>query len=113
MLVETFTRQKARDPSLRALGRRVTMVVHPEWEKGQLAGENPMLIRLKNGTSYQHTCVTAHGDATDPLTRAEVIRKFHDSVHGLLSPAVERRVSELLVDLESMRDVAPLLRELT
>lgn len=113
MLVETFTREKAHDPALRALGERVKMIVHPDWEKGQLAGQNPMVVRLKNGTTYQHSCITAHGDSVDPLTRAEVIKKFHDSVQGLLPATAEQRVGELITDLESVADVAPMLQQLT
>ena len=113
MLVETFTRERAHEPRLRALGSRVKMQVQPDWDSGQLAGENPIVVRMKNGATFRHVCIKAHGDASDPLTRAEVMQKFHDSVAGLLPEANEERATALLSGLESVPDVGNVLQLLT
>ena len=89
------------------------IVINAEWDKGQLAGVNPITIHLKGGATHRHSCAQAHGDATDPLTRSEVIGKFHDSVDGLVPETVEREVAALLTSLESVPDVAPMLQQLT
>jgi hypothetical protein len=49
------------------------------------------------------------GDGTRPLTREEIIAKFHEARAGVLSDSVADQVLEGLTDLGSVDDVRPLL----
>lgn len=109
MLFETFSDEKVRDARLIELGRRVQMIVHEDWPRGQLDGTNPVTIRMKDGTSHFIDCIRAHGDSSDPLTPAEVIQKFRDSTTGRLSEGSIEKVAAMVSSLESVDDVSPIL----
>lgn len=113
MMFETFSDEKVRDPKLLALGARVNMVVHEDWPDGQLEGTNPVTILMKGGQRYFVDCAGAHGDASDPLTSAEVIQKFRDSTVGRLTGGRIETVAGMISALETESDVSPLMNLLT
>jgi 2-methylcitrate dehydratase PrpD len=113
MLFETFTDEKIKDPALLALGKRLNVRVHNDWPDGQLAGTNPVTVRMKSGKSHSIDCVRAHGDPEDPLTPAEVIQKFRDSTVGLMPEADIQKAVSLLSSLETLTEVASIQQMLT
>ena len=113
MFFDTFTTEKVHDPKLTAHRHKVRMTIHPEWGLDQLGETNVVTIRMKDGAVYERTCFTAHGDPSDPLSRDEVVRRYHDCANGLMSAAVLDRAAEMLCDLDQLNDVSRLMSLLT
>ncbi len=113
MFFDTFTMEKAHDLKLMAHRHKVKLIIHPEWGTDQLGQKNTLTIRMKDGAVYERTCFTAHGDPSDPLTRDEVVRRYHACADGLLDPAALDAVGDLLCDLEHVDDVSRIMDRLT
>lgn len=113
MDVQTFSAAKLDDPDIVAQRGKVRMIVHDAWGDDQLGKEDILTIRLADGTEYRAICTIAHGDAEDPLTRAETVAKFGACADGILPPAILDAAVAILVDLEKAPSVAPLLVSLT
>ena len=113
MFFDTFTTEKVRDPRLTAHRGKVRMTVHPEWGLDQLGEKNIVTVRMKNGAVHERTCFTAHGDPVDPLTREEVVGRYHACAQGLMKDAKLDEVADLLSALEHVDDVSILMQLLT
>jgi 2-methylcitrate dehydratase PrpD len=90
-----------RRPQAQDLMKRVTYVpVTPE--AGQITLESRVVLRLTNGDEFAETVNQSHGTPGDPLTREELLGKFHECAQTTL-PAPERdRVIELCGQLDSL-----------
>jgi len=113
MFFDSFTTEKVHDPRLTAHRHKVRLTVHPEWGLDQLGEKNIVTIRTKDGAVYERTCFTAHGDPSDPLTRDEVVSRYHACAQGLMDKAVLDEAAEMLCGLERVEDVSRLMHLLT
>jgi len=113
MFFDTFTAEKIRDPALTAHRNKVKMTLHPEWGIDQLGEKNTVAIRMLDGSVHERTCFTAHGDPSDPLTRDEVVARYHACADGLMEPALLDEAAGMLCALEEVGDVSRLMALLT
>jgi 2-methylcitrate dehydratase PrpD len=90
-------------PEARALMQRV--VIKHRVEPG-LASR--VVVKLRSGETFEETVLKAHGNPADPLTRDEVVGKFHECAEALV-PLAQR---EQLIDLCDRLDQIENVREL-
>ncbi len=107
--VEHFTRRYLESPRIRAVMRKVEVVVDesisaafPEkWScRVDLIGED--------GARESQRIESARGDPLDPMSPGEVRRKFHALTGGILDPDAGERICDCVERLEREPDVAPL-----
>ncbi|MBI2906928.1 MAG: MmgE/PrpD family protein [Chloroflexi bacterium] len=109
----TFTDEKALDPVFREAGRKLKLVVHPEWERGVFTGVNIVTIKLKDGREFSTTVEKPKGDPGVPFTTEELIARFEGCAEGILAGEQVNRAIELILDLENLKDVSELMEILT
>ncbi|MEI9926985.1 MAG: MmgE/PrpD family protein [Sphingomonas sp.] len=113
MDVRTFSAQKLDDPRILAQRGKVRMVVHDEWGYDQLGAHDEITVVLRDGSELKTITTIAHGDAIDPLSRAETLAKFHACTAGMIPARLQGTVAGMLEALEAVADVAPMMRSLT
>jgi 2-methylcitrate dehydratase PrpD len=65
-------------------------------------------IETSDGRTLTDRRAYPRGDMADPLSRREIVEKFHQSAVGLLEPADTERAIEMLTDLANLDRVADL-----
>ncbi|MEM3703489.1 MAG: MmgE/PrpD family protein [Candidatus Bathyarchaeia archaeon] len=98
-----FREEMLSDPEIQKLSRKVTVVVDPEYVNAQL-GCAKVTIHTNNG---EFTCrVDApKGYPKNPLTKAELERKFLDLAHLVLSNEQANRILEIVNSLEKIENI--------
>ena len=81
--------------------KRVNYVPVPP-EAGQITLESRVVLRLTNGEQFEETVNQSHGTPGDPLTREELLGKFHECAQAALPAAQRERVIELCEQLDSL-----------
>jgi 2-methylcitrate dehydratase PrpD len=99
--MKQYTDEAVQRPEAQELMKRISYVgVQPE--NGQIALESRVVLRLTNGDEYEETVNQSHGTPGDPLSRAEVLAKFHECAEDALSESQRDRVVELCERLDSL-----------
>ena len=101
-----FTPEKMSDPAVLEFAReRVSVVCDPT------LGERAVRVEMvmKDGRRHSHFRPVAHGDAADPLDRAEIAEKFRKVAAPVLSEDRITKVLEFVEHLEMQPSVQPLL----
>jgi 2-methylcitrate dehydratase PrpD len=88
-------------PQAQALMKRVTYVPVTS-ETGQITLESRVVLRLTNGDEFEETVSQSHGTPGDPLTREELLGKFHECAQAVLPAPQRDRVIELCEQLHSL-----------
>lgn len=71
-------------------------------------------VTLKNGKSYSEGYYPAKGATDNPLTREELLEKFHEcAAWGGVSKTDAGRAAAILLDLERMTGPAELMKAVT
>ena len=71
-------------------------------------------VRLKNGKSYSEGYYPAKGATDTPLTREELLAKFHEcAAWGGVSKADAENAAAILLDLERMTGPVELMKAVT
>ena len=65
-------------------------------------------VTLRNGEVLEATASTSHGNFVDPLTRDEVLGKFHECAEGLVPEAERDAVIDTCWRLDALADVSEL-----
>jgi 2-methylcitrate dehydratase PrpD len=110
-----FNDEFVRSSPVQALMRKVTRVLDPEieakgWEKIRSAVE----VDLADGrTLVEHADERYRGGPDLPFTREELNEKWSDCASLVLAPPAVERGFAMLESLETLRDVAELVRALT
>jgi 2-methylcitrate dehydratase PrpD len=100
-----YTDAAVRRPQAQQLMKRVTYVpVSPE--AGQITLESRVVLRLTNGDEFAETVNQSHGTPGDPLTREELLGKFHECAQATLPARQRDRVIELCEQLDSLDTVS-------
>lgn len=103
--VEQFQAERLADSSLTDFARdRVHVEADPS-----IGGVGATVEVRVNGQVKTVTCAVPKGDGTRPLTRQEIIGKFHDARAGFMSDADGERFLDGIANLESVSDVRPLI----
>jgi 2-methylcitrate dehydratase PrpD len=107
---EQFSPARIGDPALDAYIRKHIRVDIDPSVQGTGAS---VKVRKTDGTTLVDTRPHPRGDAADPLSREEIVRKFQESAEGLLEPDAAERAIEMIIGLESLPRVADLCATLS
>ena len=110
--LDCYTEEKARDKRYHEFREKVTLVVHPEWERPGLSGADvPIVIRLKNGKEYQKICPST--DVALFLSDEEIMANYMERACRVLSRRQAEKAARLVLTLEEAKDISELMGILT
>ncbi len=99
-----YTDEAVQRPEAQELMKRISYVgVQPE--NGQVALESRVVVKLVGGEELSETVNRSHGTPADPLSREEVLGKFHECAEDILSEPQRERVIELCERIASLDTV--------
>ncbi len=112
--IREFNDEFVRSAPVQALMRKVTRVLDPEIEaKGWEKIRSTVEVDLEDGrTLVERAHERYRGGPELPFTRDELFEKWSDCASLVLAPAAVERVFAMLESLETVSDVAELVREL-
>lgn len=107
---EQFAPHRLSDPDLDDfIKQRIKVAIHPE-----VQGTGAVVTaRTKDGRTLVDKRVHPRGDAADPLSREEIVQKFHESAEGLLKEDATKRAIEMIIGLEELKNVSDLCKTLS
>jgi 2-methylcitrate dehydratase PrpD len=107
---DDFTDERARDPAVLDLAQRVETFVDPECDR-VFPCEFPAVLRvyLDDGQVREERVMHNRGGPANPLSQAELLRKFRLNAERVLSPSAAQRVGEAVFDLRRAESVRHLL----
>jgi 2-methylcitrate dehydratase PrpD len=97
----SYTDAAVQRPVAQNLMKRVTYVA-VEPVAGQIALDSRVVVRLAGGEKLEETVSQSHGTPNDPLTRDELLGKFHECAEAVLPVAERNHVIELCEQLDSL-----------
>ena len=105
-----FTMEKIMDPRIREQLRKIEVVADPEIEKVFPALQRSIVhIHTKDGRAYSKQLDFPKGDPRNPLTDLEVEEKFAALADGVLSADAQKRVKDVVWNLERVGSVNELM----
>jgi 2-methylcitrate dehydratase PrpD len=112
--LDDFTDELARDAERRALMARVSVVADDRCT-GIFPHQFPAVLRVRtrDGRELTAEVMTNRGGRGNPLTQAELVRKFQDNVSGKLDESPRDRVEHAIARLPELTDMAEILGPLT
>lgn len=111
--LKQFTDDRVKDSQVQKLIRKVKYVHPPEMGAGLVDLRGEVVIKLKDDSVYSQRVSTTKGSPENPLSQDELVRKYRDCVRYHLSPADTDKSLNLLLNLESLGDIAELMDSLT
>jgi 2-methylcitrate dehydratase PrpD len=109
--VRQFTTERVMDPKVQELLKRVNFIHPPEYAgyEGMELNPEQVIVKLKNGTIYQHEVFNSKGTPGNRLSEAELTTKYRDCAGLAISPARIDRSLEMLRELEKLGDISELM----
>lgn len=107
---DAYAEASLHDPVINAIADRVTYLDDPETTPLRSGGT--VRIRLTDGREVGHRIDDMRGTRRNPLSRDDVVAKFHANVRDVLRSDVAERAVEQLLRLELLEDTAPLFAAL-
>ncbi len=105
-----FENVRIQDPSLHPLMDAVKAVANPEFESLFPAKQpSRVTITLRNGQSFSERVDVPKGDYRDPGSMEDIEVKFNALAAGRFSDARCRRIRDMVMDLDSLKDSAELM----
>lgn len=114
VFVDQFTEEKIRSPRVLDLIGRIEVVHDPQLDGGPgglINRETDLVIALKDGRRVT-VRGKVRGTTGDPVTRAEIVAKFHKTTQGILDGETADRIIASCDALEQLDDVRELLAPL-
>jgi len=106
--INSFTDEKTASAAFIEARQKVKVVPRPQWEKEK--DFEIVTIILKNGKKFSSKWDTWRGHHTSPFNETELTAKFKDATAETLSPKQIDRAIELLMSLDSLKDVSELMK---
>ncbi|MFC1903541.1 MmgE/PrpD family protein [Chloroflexota bacterium] len=115
VFLSSFTDEKVRDPVFREARKKVKVTVHPEWQGGFFTFASPVTIKMKDGTEYKQSCISAKGEPPNRLGINEAMKKYTDCMEfaGNFTPQQAEKAADMILALEELPDVSQLVSILT
>ncbi|MCI5837141.1 MAG: MmgE/PrpD family protein [Veillonellaceae bacterium] len=111
-----FSEEDRRDPELRALMQRIRVVPAPDLDALRAADPTKMParveVRYRDGRRAEETVLYPPGDPTNPLSEAEMLRKYRSLTLPYLDEEQAEARLQLLAQAENVRDWAAAWRAL-
>ena len=106
-----YSEEAIRDPVINGLADMVQPYPDPE-ATDYLRSQGRVVIHLKDGRSVEHKIDDFRGTRRNPLRVEDYINKFRANVGDLFPESVVERAIEGFLNLETQKDIAPLLQSL-
>ena len=109
--IATFTDAKVGQPQVQEALSKVKVIIDESIpEPGPYC---PVSVELKNGTRHSYTAKIAKGDPRNPMTEAEVMRKFRGNAGLAISEKQTEAVISAVTQLESVDNVKTIVELLS
>ena len=108
-MVQQFAPKRIDSEDVWALIPRIEAHHEPEFDKPGMARKTRMTVRLKDGSTLQHT-VEAARTIAQPLTNDQIVAKYRTLTDGIVDAKRQAAIVELVQSLETMKDVSALTR---
>lgn len=105
----THTDERAARPDIHEAVKKVSVVIHPEWDSSYGKRRHPVTINLKDGRSFTHAVDKLRGSPADPLTKEDVLAKYKDCAQTVLSDRHIERSIKLVLRLDELDDIVELM----
>ena len=108
----SFSDEKVRRPAAQEFFPRVTMIVHPEAQRGGMTGEElPVTVRVlcQDGRTLVEHIQHTKGHPANPLSPVALEEKFEDCAFGVLERPDIRQVVELVQSLEQLDNIGTMM----
>ena len=107
--LKQFTNEKVNDSVVQELMKKIKYVHPSEMGAGLVDPRGKLVVKLRDGKIYSRQVDIARGNPKNPLSRNELIHKYRGCVRPSLSPEQTNKSLDLLLNLESIRDIAELM----
>jgi 2-methylcitrate dehydratase PrpD len=104
---DAYAEAALRDPVINRIADVVDYEDDPETTATRSGGM--VTVRLRDGRVLSHRIDDMRGTRANPMTAADVVRKFRANVDGVLAGLQADRAIDAVLRLEALDDVAPLL----
>jgi 2-methylcitrate dehydratase PrpD len=104
-MIDQYTPEALRRPSVLELARRVTVTHEPSVADG---AEPYVDVELKNGERLTERVEIARGDCENPLSEAELVAKFRTTAGLVFDAGHVARIERAVRDIEKSANVRPL-----
>lgn len=114
VLVDHFSLETMKDPLLNRLMKKVVMEADPGLAGGGYRGTYgaSLRIRMSGGETLEEKVLAPRGHPRNPLSTEALLAKFRGCAQPLLSARRVHTVSDMIMNLEKMRNVRALMRSL-
>jgi 2-methylcitrate dehydratase PrpD len=111
LFIVQYSPEKLRDKKVLELARKVRVTADPEMDRMQNAGKWPSRIQVvtKSGKSFEAFVEYPKGSPQNPLTDAEIQKKFTRLSERILSRERMEKVIQAIVELENINNVTTLV----
>ncbi len=107
-----FTEEAVRDNDIRALMRKIHLVVDPEMDAGFPAARPcRIIVRLKDGRTFSQDNKYRKGDPENPMDAMAMQEKFAQLSSESLTPQQRSRIADWCLGLESVSGAQPWIFE--
>jgi len=111
--LKQFTNEKVKDTAVRELMKKIKYVHPPEMGAGLVDTGGKLVVKRRDGEVHSQMVHVAKGNPENPLSKDDLIHKFKDCVSLSLFPEDANKSLDLLLNLESIRDIAELMDIIT
>jgi len=116
VFIDDFVDEKLRDPETIELAGKVKVLVNPELKESGAFLPLKMEVKMKNGKVYRKQINALRGSPEKPMSMEECIEKFNKCVkHSIkqLSPEKQKKIVEMISQLEKLDDISKLIELFT
>lgn len=103
---EKFTLEHAQRPDIARIMSTISYEVAPEFNVKDMPGE--IRIELNDGTYLDHSQASVRGDRNNPISKDEILSKFHDNLSKTDYASRATTIAENILQLEKLDDLEPL-----
>ncbi len=112
--LDSFSDEYCNAAPMRAALDKVRVNAHPEWPKDEASRrKTPVAIVMKDGRRFTNQVDKVRGSPGNPMTRAELLEKYHGCASRVLSGERVERSIAALENLEKVARVSELMDVLT
>lgn len=108
--LKQFTDEKVLNPKAQTLMKKVRCRTDVKGSAHPLTLPQIVTVRMRNGSKYCHQVPFPKGDPQYPLSWDDVLSKFRDCTHSLLSESDTLRIIKLVSKLESVGNITELTK---
>jgi 2-methylcitrate dehydratase PrpD len=111
--LKQFTEKRVADHTLQALISRIRFTHPTEFGSGLTSLGGELVVKMRGGAVHSCRVDIAKGTPRNPLTLDEMKRKYMDCVSSSLSPECTEQSLDMILNHESIADIAQLMHLIT